>query len=529
MPPSRVFMNDQKLGSVQDYTDHETAALLDGPYEEPKPKKKQRLVSLDAVRGLTVCVMILVDNLGRWFPTINHSPWNHVTLADFVMPFFLFMVGCSMSLAFKKYKKGVFWKVVKRTIKLFILGILTQGSDFPSLGNAGVDLSTVRIPGILQRIAWAYFVCAMIVLYVPQRCKTPVYQFGINSLGYFRVFRIHAFQWIVAISFLVLYLGIMLGVTVPSWSYKMDNVTIHVPCHKNGDLSPGCSAARWVDQNLMTFAHMYPHGEFTRSHWCSSCSPSECKKPMFLPELVNNTRTSWPVSDSCVGDECAAPWCAARLDPEGTLSSMPGVLTTFIGYHFGMVLTHFESHHDRLMQWIPMSLVLLAAGLTVGEATWPANKQLWSPAYVLLMAGANGLFLTVFYSLLDYKNWQPNWLKAKWKPGLYINVCLTDTLRPFVWVGMNTIFIYLMSPSGGLWEAFEHYFYWKSPENNLQDYAYKHIFCDTDLDDKHGPCIGGMFKDHQQKYAQLLWILSRIAFWIAVAGVLHWRRWYWAL
>lgn len=42
--------------------------------------------------GFTVAVMILVDNLGGWFPSINHSPWNYVTLADFVMPFFLFMV-----------------------------------------------------------------------------------------------------------------------------------------------------------------------------------------------------------------------------------------------------------------------------------------------------------------------------------------------------------------------------------------------------------------------------------------------------
>ena len=46
--------------------------------------------------GLTVCLMIFVDNLGSWFESINHSSWNYVTLADFVMPFFLFMVSnCS--------------------------------------------------------------------------------------------------------------------------------------------------------------------------------------------------------------------------------------------------------------------------------------------------------------------------------------------------------------------------------------------------------------------------------------------------
>ncbi|KAL2559991.1 hypothetical protein Fot_04730 [Forsythia ovata] len=60
-----------------------------------------RLVSLDVFRGLTVVLMILVDNAGGFFPSINHSPWNGLTLADFVMPFFLFMVGVSLGLAYK--------------------------------------------------------------------------------------------------------------------------------------------------------------------------------------------------------------------------------------------------------------------------------------------------------------------------------------------------------------------------------------------------------------------------------------------
>lgn len=45
--------------------------------------------------------MILVDDAGGAFPSINHSPWFGVTLADFVMPFFLFAVGLSVSLVFK--------------------------------------------------------------------------------------------------------------------------------------------------------------------------------------------------------------------------------------------------------------------------------------------------------------------------------------------------------------------------------------------------------------------------------------------
>ena len=61
------------------------------------PKQRSpvgRLGSLDAVRGMTVCLMIFVDNVGDWLPSVDHSPWDDITLADFVMPFFLFMVGC---------------------------------------------------------------------------------------------------------------------------------------------------------------------------------------------------------------------------------------------------------------------------------------------------------------------------------------------------------------------------------------------------------------------------------------------------
>lgn len=46
-------------------------------------------------------IMILVDDVGGILPAINHSPWNGLTLADLVMPFFLFMVGVSLSLTYK--------------------------------------------------------------------------------------------------------------------------------------------------------------------------------------------------------------------------------------------------------------------------------------------------------------------------------------------------------------------------------------------------------------------------------------------
>ncbi|GMP87530.1 hypothetical protein CsSME_00039864 [Camellia sinensis var. sinensis] len=125
--------------------------------DEPTPKsvdQNQRLASLDVFRGLTVALMILVDDAGGAFPSINHSPWFGVTLADFVMPFFLFGVGVSTGLVFKKItsKPSVTKKVILRTIKLFLLGVLLQGGYFHGRNHLtyGVDVRKIRWLGVLQ-------------------------------------------------------------------------------------------------------------------------------------------------------------------------------------------------------------------------------------------------------------------------------------------------------------------------------------------------------------------------------------------
>jgi hypothetical protein len=98
---------------------------------------------------------------------------------------------------------------------------------------------------------------------------------------------------------------------------------------------------------------------------------------------------------------------------------------------------------------------------------------------MLIMAGANGIILSLFYALLDFTAWQPAWMRRKWKPSdrSALAVGPTDMLRPFVWVGMNTIFIYLFSPSGDLWERLQGNIYWDTPDNNLVTATYRNVFC----------------------------------------------------
>ncbi len=114
--------------------------------------------------------MILVDYAGDCFHGLmGHSPWDNVRLADFVMPFFLFIVGVSLVLSFKASSKpGKSWAMLldasKRSLRLWLLGFLVQGVHW---GNC--DLSAVRYCGILQRIAWGFFVVTFAEVLLPLR------------------------------------------------------------------------------------------------------------------------------------------------------------------------------------------------------------------------------------------------------------------------------------------------------------------------------------------------------------------------
>src|SRR5215213_7009765 len=125
-----------------------------------------RLLSLDAFRGLTVAGMILVNNPGTWgaiYSPLEHASWHGWTPTDLVFPFFLFIVGVSITLALSRRaesaggKRDLYVKIVRRSLIIFALGLFLAG--FPSF-----DLSTIRIPGVLQRIAVCYLVASVIFL-----------------------------------------------------------------------------------------------------------------------------------------------------------------------------------------------------------------------------------------------------------------------------------------------------------------------------------------------------------------------------
>ena len=135
--------------------------------EQIKEQKAERLVSLDAFRGITIAMMILVNNPGSWghvYSPLLHAKWHGWTMTDTIFPFFVFIVGVAMTFSFaKRLERGdtrsqLFANVVRRSAILFLLGLILAG--FPKF-----NLGTIRIPGVLQRIAVCYFFAAIIVMY----------------------------------------------------------------------------------------------------------------------------------------------------------------------------------------------------------------------------------------------------------------------------------------------------------------------------------------------------------------------------
>src|SRR5436190_10826065 len=128
--------------------------------------QSNRLMFLDVFRGLTIAGMVLVNNPGSWphiYWPLEHAEWNGWTPTDLIFPFFLFIVGVAIPLALgKRIERGdsrqaLFLKVLYRSAIIFLLGEFLAG--FPYF-----HLSTIRIPGVLQRIAVCYLFASLIFL-----------------------------------------------------------------------------------------------------------------------------------------------------------------------------------------------------------------------------------------------------------------------------------------------------------------------------------------------------------------------------
>ncbi len=147
--------------------------------------KNERLLSLDVFRGITIAGMILVNNPGSWstiYPPLKHAQWHGVTPTDLIFPFFLFIVGVAITLSLSKRKargddqQKLILQIIRRSATLFLLGLILSG--FPYF-----NLETIRIPGVLQRIAVVYLFAS--ILFLKTNLKTQVYLSAAFLILYF--------------------------------------------------------------------------------------------------------------------------------------------------------------------------------------------------------------------------------------------------------------------------------------------------------------------------------------------------------
>ncbi len=126
---------------------------------------RQRVQSVDFLRGATIMLMILVNTPGDWshvYPILLHAPWDGLTLADFVFPFFLFIVGVSIAFVYhnKQISIAMIKKIGMRSLKLILLGLFLNFflPYFPFF----TEIASVRIPGVLQRIGIVFFIVSLL-------------------------------------------------------------------------------------------------------------------------------------------------------------------------------------------------------------------------------------------------------------------------------------------------------------------------------------------------------------------------------
>jgi len=194
-----------------------------------KSNSVNRVLSLDVFRGLTIATMILVNNPGNrkyTYTQLDHSEWNGCTVTDLVFPFFLFIIGVSIFFALDSKKSTIpsstlIFAATRRALILFGLSLFLF--LFPKVFVDPLEaLRTVRVEGVLERIAIVYFVCT--IIFIKTTIKT---------------------QLKLMILFLIVYWAMITFIPVPGVGHP--------------NMGTDTNLVAWLDQIILTPSHLL-HG-----------------------------------------------------------------------------------------------------------------------------------------------------------------------------------------------------------------------------------------------------------------------------
>lgn len=364
----------------------------------------ERLVSLDVFRGMTIAGMVLVNNPGTWsaiYGPLKHAEWHGITPTDYIFPFFLFIVGVAIPIAFSKriaagITRDTYIKIFTRSATIFAVGLLISAIPFFNFAEttipyalkilivlgyaaalflylwdkvkialivaavtAGIvtafwlagstvvpyNVATMRIPGVLQRIAVCYLFVALIYLHTNWKQQATI-----------------------SAVLLLAYWFLMTMVPVPGCEvWTVDD--------------KACNLAAWLDRTVLTEAHI---------------------------------------------------WRSAKVfDPEGILSTIPAIVTTLSGVLTGTWLMKRNDDGSPAAS-VDKALGLFFAGTVCLAVGWswslifPLNKSVWTSSYVVYTTGLALLTLGGCYFLIDIKGYK-HWAK------------------PFVIFGVNALALFAFS------------------------------------------------------------------------------------
>jgi predicted acyltransferase len=283
---------------------------------------RERLLSLDVFRGMTVAGMLLVNNPGTWaaiYPPLEHAEWHGWTPTDLIFPFFLFIAGITTQLSLGARRArgdpegAIVRQVLRRGVLIFLFGLLLswfpgfqwgaiEGVPDPSVADRVLyRLEHLRIMGVLQRIGIAYAVAALLTL------RTTLKQ-----------------QVAIVAALLFGYWFAMTLVPVPDSGMLGANV-LHLP---------GRTLDAWIDRAVLGVNHLWVGGGGLR-------------------------------------------------DPEGLFSTLPAVATVMLGNFAGRWIGRRElAIHERLSGLFAVGALGMVVGL-MWHWSFPINKSLWTSSYVL--------------------------------------------------------------------------------------------------------------------------------------------------
>ena len=313
--------------------------------EETTPKT--RLLSLDVFRGITIAGMVLVNNPGTWehiYSPLEHAPWNGWTPTDLVFPFFLFIVGVAITLALGKrveangIDRNIYFKIIRRSLLIFGLGLFLAMFPFYNFTKGEwIDLSMVRIMGVLQRIAVCYLVASLIFI------RTNWKQ-----------------QAIIAVVLMLAYWALMTLIDVPG-------------CLETTINNKTCNLAAYIDRMVLTENHMWRESK------------------VFDPEGLLSTIPA--IATTIAGILCGHWLRTKRTDLEKVAAMFFfGVVLVTVGWAWGFFFPINKS------MWTS-SYVVFTAGMALcflGFCYWLIdikNYQRWAKPFVIFGVNALALFV----------------------------------------------------------------------------------------------------------------------------------------